>query len=59
MAMAISDSRAVPDPVMIHPADALVRVTTSSICSTDIHIKHHGNEMKVNRGRFSVMNLSV
>ena len=40
----------VPDPVMMHPADALVRVTTSSICSTDIHIKHHGMQMQVKPG---------
>jgi alcohol dehydrogenase len=40
----------VPDPAIIHPSDALLRVTTSSICSTDIHIKHHGNEMKVTPG---------
>jgi alcohol dehydrogenase len=40
----------VPDPAIIHPPDALLRVTTSSICSTDIHIKHHGNEMKVTPG---------
>jgi alcohol dehydrogenase len=40
----------VPDPVMIHPTDALVRVTTSSICSTDIHIKHHGKGMQVKPG---------
>jgi alcohol dehydrogenase len=40
----------VPEPVMMRPADALVRVTTSSICSTDIHIKHHGNEMQVKPG---------
>jgi len=40
----------VPDPAIIHLLDALLRVTTSSICSTDIHIKHHGNEMKVTPG---------
>ena len=42
--------QSVPDPAIIHPSDALLRVTTSSICSTDIHIKHHGNEMKVTPG---------
>lgn len=40
----------VPDPVIIHPTDALVRVTASSICSTDIHIKHRGKEMQVKPG---------
>ena len=40
----------VPDPVLRYPTDCLVRVTTSSICSTDIHIMHHGMEMKVTPG---------
>ena len=29
-----------PKPVLIEPTDAIVRVTMSSICSSDIHIKH-------------------
>jgi threonine dehydrogenase-like Zn-dependent dehydrogenase len=28
---------AVPDPVVRHPADAIVRITTSAICGTDLH----------------------
>ena len=27
-------------PVLLHPQDAIVRVTLSSICSSDLHIKH-------------------
>ena len=29
-----------PKPVIEDPRDALVRVTLSSICSSDLHIKH-------------------
>ncbi len=29
-----------PKPVLIAPTDAIVRVTMSSICSSDLHIKH-------------------
>lgn len=29
-----------PKPVLLHPQDAIVRVTLSSICSSDLHIKH-------------------
>ncbi len=35
----------VPKPVALDQRDALVRVTTATICSTDVHIKHHGKEM--------------
>ena len=27
----------VADPVIRHPADAIVRITTSAICGTDLH----------------------
>ena len=29
-----------PKPVLIAPTDAIVRVTMSSICTSDLHIKH-------------------
>lgn len=29
-----------PKPVIVEPTDAIVRVTMSSICSSDLHIKH-------------------
>lgn len=29
-----------PKPVLLHPKDAIVRVTLSSICTSDMHIKH-------------------
>ncbi len=29
-----------PRPVLLHPRDAIVRVTMSSICTSDLHIKH-------------------
>lgn len=31
-----------PKPTIVEPTDALVRVTLSSICSSDLHIKHGG-----------------
>jgi len=37
----------VPEPVILDQRDALVRVTTATICATDVHIKHHGKEMMV------------
>lgn len=32
----------VPIPKIVEPDDAIVRVTTSTICRTDIHIWHGG-----------------
>ena len=29
-----------PKPILTEPTDAIVRVTMSSICSSDLHIKH-------------------
>ena len=29
-----------PKPTLIEPSDAIVRVTMSSICTSDLHIKH-------------------
>ena len=29
-----------PEPVLQDPRDAIVRVTLSSICTSDLHIKH-------------------
>ena len=29
-----------PVPAILHPKDAIVRVTLAAICSSDIHIKH-------------------
>lgn len=29
-----------PKPTILIPTDAIVRVTLSSICSSDLHIKH-------------------
>ena len=29
-----------PKPVLLHPRDAIVKVTLSSICTSDLHIKH-------------------
>lgn len=30
----------VPDPEILHPADAIVRVTRSAICGSDLHLYH-------------------
>jgi len=40
----------VPDPIILDPGDALVRVTMAAICGSDIHFKHHGKEMLVTPG---------
>lgn len=32
----------VPKPKILHPKDAIVKVTTSTICGTDKHIRHGG-----------------
>ena len=29
-----------PNPVLLEPTDAIVRVTLGSICTSDLHIKH-------------------
>ncbi len=29
-----------PDPVILHPNDAIVRVTRSAICGSDLHLLH-------------------
>ncbi len=29
-----------PKPIILHPKDAIVKVTLSSICTSDLHIKH-------------------
>ena len=29
-----------PDPVIEHPGDAIVRVTRSCICGSDLHLYH-------------------
>lgn len=29
-----------PKPKLIEPTDAIVRVTMSSICTSDLHVKH-------------------
>ena len=29
-----------PKPILLHDRDAIVRVTLSSICTSDLHIKH-------------------
>lgn len=40
----------VPDPVIVHPTDAIVRVDTTTICGTDLHILK-GDVPAVERGR--------
>ena len=32
----------VPVPKLMYPDDAIIKVTTSTICGTDIHIQHGG-----------------
>jgi NADPH:quinone reductase-like Zn-dependent oxidoreductase len=30
----------VPDPVILNPRDAIIKVTTTAICGSDLHIYH-------------------
>ncbi|MDQ5986874.1 MAG: alcohol dehydrogenase [Syntrophus sp. SKADARSKE-3] len=39
-----------PEPGLMDQRDAVVRVSTSSICTSDIHIRHHGRQMQVKPG---------
>ena len=33
----------VPDPTIVEPGDAIVRVTKAGICGSDMHIYNHGD----------------
>ena len=33
----------VADPVLLHPTDAIVKITMSGICGSDLHV-YHGSE---------------
>ena len=35
----------VPDPRIEHPRDAIVKVTSTAICGSDLHFARHGHEM--------------
>ena len=39
-----------PDPVLVNPTDALVRITKTTICGTDLHILK-GDVPTVTEGR--------
>ncbi len=32
----------VPDPTIVEPTDAIIRVTSTAICGSDLHLYHHG-----------------
>jgi alcohol dehydrogenase len=34
----------IPEPELEKPGDAIIKVTTSSICGSDVHTKHKGNQ---------------
>src|SRR5262245_46554840 len=40
----------VPDPSVLEPTDALVRVTKASICGSDLHIYNHGDAFGFSKG---------
>ena len=40
----------VPDPSILTPGDALIRVTKAGICGTDLHICHHGPNFGISPG---------
>lgn len=33
----------VPDPSIIEPTDAIIRITATAICGSDLHLYHHGD----------------
>lgn len=39
----------VPDPTIVEPGDAIVRVTACSVCGSDLHV-YHGRERGIDRG---------
>lgn len=32
----------VPDPTIVEPTDAIIRITATGICGSDLHLYHHG-----------------
>ena len=48
----------VPDPSIIEPTDAIVRIDTSTICGTDLHIMK-GDTPEVEPGRSSATRRSA
>jgi threonine dehydrogenase-like Zn-dependent dehydrogenase len=40
----------VPDPTIVAPTDAIVRVTKASICGTDLHVYNHGDAFGIAPG---------
>ena len=39
----------VTDPVLLHPSDAIVKITMSGICGSDLHV-YHGRETGLDHG---------
>ena len=39
--------RNVSDPTIIEPTDAIIRVTATAICGSDLHLYHHGGALLV------------
>ena len=39
----------VADPVLLHPTDAIVKITMSGICGSDLHV-YHGSETGLDHG---------
>jgi threonine dehydrogenase-like Zn-dependent dehydrogenase len=45
----IIEYRTVQDPELLHPSDAIVRITMASICGSDLHV-YHGLEKGLDQG---------
>ena len=45
----IIDYSIVRDPELLHPSDAIVRITMAGICGSDLHV-YHGREKGLDRG---------
>ena len=45
----IIDYSTVKDPELLHPSDAIVRITMAGICGSDLHV-YHGREIGLDQG---------
>lgn len=39
------DVRRVEDPTILEPTDAIIRITATAICGSDLHLYHHGGSV--------------
>lgn len=37
------ETTTVPDPTIVEPTDAIIKITATAICGSDLHLYHHGD----------------